>query len=134
MNTLLDFQIIREDLTPTIPPTVEKIGTFRFTPGEKRTLAIQLLNSYNGKPYVLPSGWQAVLELPTLDPLVPLTKTATVNDPDRSILLIPLSAVETTDLISGKIKITISEIADPTNLMIVTKNGLFGKAPNTCIC
>lgn len=134
MNLMLDLQIIREDVTPTIPPTVEKISSFKFTPGEKRTLAIQVLNGYNKRPYVLPVGWQADIELKTLDPDVPLQKSMTVDALDRSVLTVDLSDVETESLISGKIKLIISETIDPTNKMIVLKDGLFTKIKEDCGC
>lgn len=125
---MLDFQIIRED----IQPTVEKINSFNFIPGEKRTLAIQLLNQYNKKPYFLPSLWQASMEFKTTDPDVPLLKTMTVDSVDRSILTVVLSSTETLSLISAKLKLTISEIADSTNKKISLKDGIFIKTKEIC--
>lgn len=134
MSTLLDFQIIREDTVVTVPPTVEKLDSFKFTPTEERILALQLINLYNKKPYVLPSGWEATIEMQTADPEAPLVRSATINDPDRSILTIELDEIDTQTVITGRLKITIFEIADPTNKMIATKSGIFIKTKEKCEC
>lgn len=134
MNTLLDFIIIREDITPTNPPTVEKIDSFKFTSGETRTLAIQLINAYNKKPYILPTGWEISLEIKTLDPDVPLTKTGISNSLDRSIFTVILSNIETENVITSKLKITVFETATPTNKMIAVKDGIFVKNKIDCSC
>jgi len=134
MNVLLDLQIIREDITPTNPPTVEKIDAFRFTDGEQRTLAIQLINAYNKKPWVLPAGWEVSIELLTTDPDVPLTGSMVINTTDRSIMTFDLTSVNTPNLISGRIKLTVFETGTPTNKMIINKSGLFVKTKEKCDC
>jgi len=117
----MDFRLIREDVAPTIEPIEE----YSFVGGEKRTLAIQLLNKYNGKPFLIPALHDVSITLQTDDPLTPLVKTMTIDATDRSVITVVLTNIETDTLISGSIRIDVVETADATNVMIVIKRNLF---------
>jgi len=104
----LSFQIIREDIAPTI----EKIDTFEFISGEKRTLALQLLNCYNQESFLVPLAQTVTLCLPTADTNAPIQKAMILDTLDRSVATAELSVENTQNMISGQILIVVSDDSD----------------------
>ena len=119
---MISFNIIREDIIPTI----QKITSFSFTAGEKRRLAIEIVNRYDENQYLIPSGYEASITFQTTS--TPVTKVATIHSQNSSIIYVDLSTSETTSFISGRISVKIVEIADPTNVVIAIRENIFTKA------
>jgi len=100
----LSFQVIREDIAPTI----EKIDTFAFISGEARTIALQLLNAYNQKANHVPSGTTVTICLPTADTGNPIIRAMVVDALDQSVVTAALSIIDTTLVISGNLLVVVS--------------------------
>jgi len=107
-----------QPINEIIVPYIEKIDAFTFTGGESRTLALQLLQSYNKKHFFTPAGWGAMITLPTADSYTFLNYEGQVNAIDSSIYTINMSISDTLDAISGRIKISLINIADPNAIEI----------------
>jgi len=105
LATKLSFQIIREDIVPI----VEAVTAFEFVSGEKRTLALQILNDYNQKPYLVPVGKTVTACLPTSDTNGPIQKAMIIGALDRSIFTAELSVEDTQRFISGNVTVVVAE-------------------------
>jgi len=125
---MLTFRLLREDLVPT----VQEIDTFNFVSGEKRTLAIQLLNSYDKNPLFVATGFTVRIEMQTADPESPVIKTMALNATDKSIATVELSQSETETIISGKLIVSITEDADATNVQKAIKKQIFTRNKPEC--
>jgi len=125
---MITFNLIRED----IAPTVIEIDTFTFVSGEKRTFAIQLINSYDLNPHFIPALFTASMSFPTADPDTPTVKALTPDSTDRSIATVVLTAAETALLITGTLILTVVEDADATNVLSTIKKRIFVRNRSDC--
>lgn len=120
---MLSFNIIREDIIPT----VQKIDSFSFVSGEKRTIAIQLVNKYDGNPYIVPTGFVVEITFKTTVTATNITKTADIDSTNKSIISVTLSSAETQSIIQGPIQVQITETLDLTNIKMAIRDNLLCK-------
>lgn len=84
------------------------ISVKSFIPGEAFTLAIRLYQSERDLRYIPVSGSTVNIKFSKTDGTL-LTKAASINADDRSLMSVSISSSESTDLIGGTILVELTE-------------------------
>lgn len=119
---MISFNIIREDVLPS----TQIIPEFNFISGEKRMVAIQILNKYDKQPFFVLSGYEIKAKFLTSSG-VPIVKIGSIRSDNRSIVTFDLSIEDTMNVISGRLVIELINEIDVTDIKKAVKENAIVK-------